>query len=944
MSYVKWEDILEQTNAGLDIITNYYLDASAGVERKDKKFKIRNEKTASASIRLHKGHYKVTDFGGDQKERNAIGICMLETGKEFGEACKYLAAQFRITSDDVSWTPIKPEISRRPLQQDEEKGGYRITLKDATDEDLKILGPCVTAAHCLDYNLHSVKSFSYYKENEVIITTATDNYPIFTFQGEGWEKLYQPFSYEKQYRFRFLGKKPERFIYGMALLKAEFNRNKSKIESDSQEEDAAIDTDPRVDYVFICSGGSDGLNIRSFGYVAIWFNSESEQLNYEEYRKLKTWAKQIIYVPDLDHTGIRVSVEIGLKFLDIKLLLLPNYLKKFKDKRGNPCKDFKDFVQKMFDARRPKKFTYQLEKLIENALPCEFWSSSFTGARKVYHIRWTQLFNFLRLQGFGRHHDDQSKDGFQYIHIEGNIIRLVKPYEVESFVHTFLKERQMPVELRDMVYSKSLSDRVLTKLDSFEVDFNIANKSVQYMFFKNEVWEITAKGIIKKKFGEVERYVWEKKVIDYSVQLQKPHFNITKDSNENWDVEILKKDNKFLNYLINTSRIHWKKDLEKSFEGKKATEKKEYGIKHKFDIAGLNLSEDEIFEQKLHLINKIYAYGYMLHTYKSPQKPWAVYAMDSKVADINESHGGSGKSVYLKSLQQILKTNHYINGRDNKKTQDDFIYHGITDETNYTLVDDCHQYLDYGFFFNAITGDLDVNNKQGMRYIIPFDRSPKIAFASNFPPNNMDPSLERRLLFIVFSDYYHYNKDGEYEQTRTISDDFDGKTLFKEFTESEHNDYLNFCSQALQFYLSQPDKIDPPMGNVTKRNLMAEMGEPFKNWADVFFAGTDAHGEFLNLDHLVPKIPAFEDFKNKSGYSKVSSQKFKKSLKAYCKLFDWHFNPEGAGADSNGRILKKQGIETIEWIYIQTTPEIIKVSEDDEVFDDVADSAFKEGL
>ncbi len=65
------------------------------------------------------------------------------------------------------------------------------------------------------------------------------------------------------------------------------------------------------------------MNIRSFGYTAIWFNSESEQLNYEEYRTLKTWAKNIIYVPDLDHTGMRVSVELGLKYLDIKLMLLP---------------------------------------------------------------------------------------------------------------------------------------------------------------------------------------------------------------------------------------------------------------------------------------------------------------------------------------------------------------------------------------------------------------------------------------------------------------------------------------------------------------------------------------------------------------------------------------------------------------------------------------------
>lgn len=940
MSFIKWQEIIEQTNNGLDIILFYYPDARQGLDRKDKKFKIRDEKTASASIRFHNGEYKVTDFGGDQKERNAIGVCMLETNKTFAEACQYLAAQFHITGSDSSWSPIKPEFERRPIKKDENKGEYNIETKDFTEAELKTLGPAVEVGHCLDYQLFSVKSFSYVKDTEVLITTATENYPIYAFIGEGWAKLYQPFSYEKQYRFRFLGQKPERFVYGMALLKSQFQKNKARIEEELQNEELKnVDTDPRVENVFICSGGSDGLNIRSFGHTAIWFNSESEQISYEEYRLIKTWAKNLIYVPDLDHTGMRASVDLGLKYLDIKLMILPSYLKNFRDRRGNPCKDFKDFVEKMYDNRKPRKFTYMLDKLIENALPCEFWDSQFKGDRTVYYVRWTQLFNFLRLQGFGRHKDEQTKDGFQYVRVDGNIIRVVRPHEIEGFVNNFLKERQMPVELRDKIYTTNLSDRALTKLDTFDIDFNIADRNVQYMFFSNQVWEITAEGITHKRVGEIDRYVWDRKVLEHTVHVQDNHFKITRDVHDDWDISILKKDNKFFNYLINTSRIHWRKDLEYAFEGKKVADKEAYFKANQFNIAGSNLNENEILEQKLHLINKIYALGYMLHTYKSPQRPWAVYAMDNKVAVISESHGGSGKSVFMKSIQQILKVNHYINGRDSKKTQDDFIYHGINDETDYTLVDDCHQYLDYGFFYNAITGDLDVNNKQGMRYIIPFDKSPKIGFASNFPPNNMDPSLERRLLFIVFSDYYHYNKDGEYEQTRTISDDFENKTLFKDFTENDWNDFLNFCGQAISFYLSQNEKIDPPMGNVTKRNLLNEMGEAFKNWADVFFAVVDDQ-PCINLDSYVPKMEAQKDYAEVSGYKKVTSQRFKKSLKAYCRLHGWNYNPEGAGVDSGGRIMHNLGGTTTEMFYIQTQEKInsnTSSSDDNDFFNPEAD-------
>ena len=142
MAYVKFEDILEQTDGGLDIITSYYPDAQNALSRKDKKFKIRDEKTASASIRRKKdGNYYVTDFGGDQRERNAIGICMLETGKDFPEACAYLGGRFRIQSEGADWKPLLPGIDKRPLKAKEEPGTYDIQFKDFTDEELKMIGP-----------------------------------------------------------------------------------------------------------------------------------------------------------------------------------------------------------------------------------------------------------------------------------------------------------------------------------------------------------------------------------------------------------------------------------------------------------------------------------------------------------------------------------------------------------------------------------------------------------------------------------------------------------------------------------------------------------------------------------------------------------------------------------------------------------------------------------
>jgi len=940
MAFIDYKDILEATNSGLDIIAMYYPDARNALDRRDKKFKVREERTASASLRLKNGSWHVTDFGGDQKERNAIGVCMLETSKEFSEAVQYLGAIFKIKGADT-WKEIKPTWSRRPLKDGETPGEYAIVPKEFTPEELLSIGPRVTAEHCKDYGFISLKSFTYYKENEASITESTEDYPIFSFTNPAWEKVYQPLSYKKDYRFRFLGTKPKTFFFGLSLLKAAYNKNKAQCEEAYDPEGSKAMEDPKVDYAFIVSGGSDGLNLRSFGYYGLWKNSESEKVTFAEYTELRRYAKEIIYVPDLDGTGLKQALEMSLKYLDLKIMMLPNYLTLKKDRRGNSCKDFKDFVVHFYRQKDDAAFTSRLSKIVANAIPAQFWDETFTKSGKKYFFRNTQFYNFLKLQGFGRIKDEYTKDGYHFTYLDNNIVKQVLPVEIESFVHDFLKERQAPIPLRDLVYGQQLTSSKLNKLDTFNVLFSSADRDHQYMFFKNSVMVISQGDIVLKKRGDVDKYIWESKMHDHTIHLEDKHFTILKDASGNDDIVIHRQDNLFLNFLTNASRTHWRAELEDSLDDLKEEAKIKYKEEHKFNIAGPNLKPEEQYEQKLHLINKIYAIGYMLHTFKSPQKPWAVYAMDNKLADINESHGGSGKSVFQKGLQQILKKTHYIPGRDSNKTKDDFITHGITPDTDFVLVDDCNQYLDYGFFFSWITGDLEVNNKNGLRFVVPFDQVPKMCFSSNYPPNNLDPSLSRRLLYIVFSDYYHHNLNDEYRETRSISDDFDGKSLFKDFDDMQWNRFYNFCAECIQFYLTRDEKVEPPMNNVKMRNLLNEMGERFKEWADVFFNKTDVTNQPIYTDRYFSREQAYLNFKDKTG-AKHTPTKFKKCVDAFCEYNGWIFNPSSAKGyrSKEKRIIQNIEGESTEMFFLETKPsaetkDITVVISSDKIDDDL---------
>ena len=955
MSYVKDTDIFDKTDGGLLIILDYYPNAAKSANGSGKSFKIReSEKTASASLKkLSDGVWVVTDFGGDSVSRNGIQVCMLEEGISYHKACELLGAKYQI--EGAKMQVFTPLISKRPLKKTEKPGDYFFEYCTSfTPEMLKILGPRINESHCAEYKLKNCKSFTYCKENEAVVTTATNEYPIFVFDFGDWQKIYQPNSFEKQFRFRYAGLKPKTYTWGLDIIEKEFKKRKKKQE-DLQYDDFDEDDDknakkkkfdPRLDRIFLTSGGSDALNLRSFEEFPIWKNSESEIITFDEYKTLKIYAKEIIYLGDLDSTGVKQGVEIGLRYLDIKLLWLPQKLKEYRDKRGNPCKDFKDYVQVFYNEKN-SSFINGFNKLIDNALPLQFWTEYIGTNKKInYNVSNTRLYHFLSMLGFGRYETEANKEGYIFVKKEGSIIRILQPYQIENFVHEFLELRGMNPDLRDFVYrSPQLSEKSLSKLPKLNIDFTDANRETQYLFFTKKVWKITGEGITEYKQGEVDKYVWEDKIIDFEIKKTEPPFIITKDQDGDYDIQITEKDCWFQNYLINTSRVHWRKDLEDSFDGKPQKEADEYFQKHKFDLEGPNLSMDEVYEQKLHMINKIFSIGYLLHKYKNYGKPWAVFAMDNKVSDLGESHGGSGKSIcYGPGIHPILKRRVYLKGRDPKLTQNDFIYHEVNEDTDYLLIDDSTQYLNFDFFFSEITGSLKVNPKNGSPFEIPFEKSPKFVFTSNFALRNVDPSTARRLLITVFSDYYHGFNEEEYKQVRKVSDDFDGSNLFTDFDYKQWNLYYNFCAYCLQFYLSTDEKINPPMDNVTKRTLQAEMGEAFMGWADGFFGSTDIDDtgivsyKYLNTDFA--KEDAFEDFLKNTKQNKWTPTKFKKAVSAYCRYNQWVFNPKEMHNNGN-RIIKTINNKSQEVFYIDNTKEqefknvekIIFEDDDKTVFD-----------
>ncbi|EKB56573.1 primase-helicase family protein [Bergeyella zoohelcum] len=977
---INQDNIFQATNGGLDLITRFLPQA-----RLNKHFKIRQEGTESANISKKDGVYFVKDWGDTggfySQSRNGIHIYAKEMGLTYFEALLQLGKELGILDDSKTKQKNISFCQFSEFQGELNEDGYCYEIKEFTDYELEVLGPLVTKEVCQKYGLYSLKSYSWLKKEEsvqrelckVYTVESSDTFPVFAFivtEGGGkpklslqegkpsveqpqpqreWLKIYKPKSADKKYRFSYLGKKPVQHIFGLENAKSIYNALQNEIEYD--EEGYAIEPrEKKLERIVICSGDRDSLNMASTGEVVVWFNSETADITESQIGMLFKYAEEVVNVPDLDPTGYEAGKKLALEHIEVKTAWLPTELGKRKDFRGSPMKDFTDYMktEAEFGDKEQRELRRKVKRLLELARPARFWTVKYKRNKEgkivdgtpTYSVNYKNAFNFLKLNGFFRIKDPQRKEGYYFVQQTKHILREVNSQEIKDFFNVFLDKKQkekglrlFPDELLNMVIgTEAVSEKKLVNLETKEFDFTDYTPKSQYFFFDKFIWEVTKDKIERIDKG-YRNYVMEQDILNEIIfrqtrceidssklTVEEPFFNIKKDDNGNWDLSILRKDCDFMNYLINASRVYWKEELKEV----KTYQYDEYLNENKFIIDKHTLTDDQIYEQELHFINKVFCFGYMLHRYKDPSKAWCLYIMDNEVVDDNESHGRTGKSLFSSLALRLFMNSKYLGARKKGLLDSEFLYDGITEQTDYVLFDDADKRFQFQQLFTDITGDLNVNPKNQNAYLIPFYLSPKFCISTNYAPVGLDSSSKGRVLFMSFANWYHGEIDGFAE--RNPMHDFEHR-LFSEWDMPQWNLFLNFSMQCLQFYLSVTEKIGAPEGNIRKRNLIAEIGVVFLEWAEDYFQNE-------NVDNMVCRKVAYEHLKN---YNKtmqnISSTAFKKKVQQFCELKGYIFNPADRVTDkSNHRIMAWHEGKTEEHFYIEIPKE---THEDNEENDDL---------
>lgn len=921
MGFIKAQQIYEQTRGGLEIIHRYLPDSLEADKKKLFRFDEFDTK-ASCSLYEHGGLWWVKNHGESDKSMNAIEVVMKLLHCDFGAAVKTIAADFNLTAEGESAPRISAEYRKSEAPAGTDPAFNQVEFKDFTVGELKTLfSNEVWRRLCFDKDTKQLsdeqglkrgtqichqyhfRSLAYYKHagrdkkdnNKLVIHEfrSTETYPIFCIEEHGFKKIYKPKERDSQYRFLYFGDKPANFLHGLAqhqrtVIERQAEIDKAYESMSPDEKGKSRKDDYKLNEIILMSGGSDALNVAALGYNVVWKNSETDLLREGDYKVLSSLAETLYQLPDLDATGTATAHRLAMEYLELRTIWLPEWLAQRTDWRGNVCKDVRDYLR--YDKKK------DFDGLVANAYPLKFWEESPKLDKKggqLYRkgkalMKYTPhpvlVMNFLYRNGFARLASSAEGDS-TFIYVTGNIVKKVETKDVRAFVRSFLESRHLDWDLRSaFARTTDLSDGMLEQLPERALDFADYCPHSQWMFFQNVVWEIRKDKIVEHKPEKAGRYVWEHEVIPHQVKLhEKPAF-VGERVGETYKLTLHSTEGMFLQYLILASRVYWRKELEEELDKVSEAMRAPYLAAHRFNLAGSLLSDEEKAEQQQHLLNKLCAFGYLLHRYKDPANAYAVWSTDYTIRNLDESHGGTGKSLAAAALNPLMQTE-TLDGRNPRLTQNPHVFENVTEHTDQLLLDDAQKYIEFEFFFSLITSFMKVNPKGKKGFTIPRELAPKLHITSNFPPLKADTSTTRRIWFMAYSDYFHYNPAGEYRQERRPIDEF-GKPFFQEdFGADEWNHFLNLMARSVQAWL-QLGKVNPPLGQMLANQYRNKVGSEFIAWADVYFAED-------NLDSYVQRIKSFEIYKRDVGGPVNTPQKWFDRLEYWCKFKGYVLNPMG---------------------------------------------------
>lgn len=442
-------------------------------------------------------------------------------------------------------------------------------------------------------------------------------------------------------------------------------------------------------------------------------------------------------------------------------------------------------------------------------MPTEFWDSQGKKTIKTY-----QLLQFLEEKGFRVFKEGKlgdSNDGTDEVLVRNDegILDFYNIQETRRIILNFLKSQNSSfskTEDYEKVFEHALKENIKPVCNNLSLlpdgfKFFHDEKDAGFLLFKNGVVEVTKDEIKAIEYKDIldKGAVWRKQVLRKEIKLL---------SDDEWE---------------NGEKLDWEVFTERVCS---------YPVRNdENEITGWELDETRLNLLKL-------AGGYLIHTFKDPRETKAIILIDSTGVESDRQEGGSGKSLFLSSIENIraLRT---IDGKtvDFSGSGSRFVYSEVRRDDQVILFDDVRQNCDFEMLFGAITKDLKIEGKGTNKISIPFKESPKICIATNHAVGSRRSAgnaQDRRQFVFEISSYFTERGDDN-NPINDIKIVFNDRRLLsdEDWDEKQWNRFYNWWVRALQVWLKErhlPDikqleALGISQDNNRMKLLMNEIGD-----------------------------------------------------------------------------------------------------------------------
>ena len=507
-------------------------------------------------------------------------------------------------------------------------------------------------------------------------------------------------------------------------------------------------------------------------------------------------------------------------------------------------------------GRRKMKFNEKGE--LESAQPLEqdeiFWLTSTTRQGDVqYNFCYVGAKYFLEHRGFYRYKKPNGE--YDFIQVENNIVKVVRPYEVGDYIRSFTRDcLQKPI--LEMLYkggAQYLGPNSLTMLDFFQGQFDRPARDVQRLYFGNRMWQITSEDIRELDYTQLHLNIWTDQKKEFTAEKLPPLINIRKtDGVYSYEITPTGRQCDFLVFLENASNFTWRKD---------------------------DVEQGERNDNAQHLVSKLAAFGYLVVSAKDEAVAKAVVGMDGKQSEVGVSNGRSGKSLLGEAVKQVTCSKYYNGKAFAASGNNRHVWDGVNEKTKVVIIDDCQRDFDFEQLFGLITGEWPVDPKNEKPFTLPFCISPKIYITTNHAIGGDGGSFEARQWCLAFSDFY----SAEHEP----KDDFKTR-FFSEWDFEQWNLFWNLVAQCVQIYF-RFGYVPAPGSRLKERKLLQDIGEEFIMWADEYYSAQE------HINQILKRLDVFNALLEYVGPSRktyYTPRVFRAKLIKYCELKGYIFNPQ----------------------------------------------------